>query len=979
MFSTKATVAVVAARPLAGLQQNPPEIDLFFARPEEMELDPALEFVMVEERTGFYEADRHTLLALQKMMSEPFPLAEHLVNTQATVTAPAYIQQQPRADMTSVLRNNKHESYENVDMLKGWPRQPSSDLDTSQLAALQRILTKRLSIIQGPPGTGKTHVSVEAIRVMLANRKPNDPPIIIACQTNHAVDQILRYIANFEPDFIRLGGRSKDKDIIKKRTLYEVKQLTSENPLAGCLKPNARRKMKQLEKDFALVLSPLKPEKTPLDFRVLEKLGLLSQKQANTLEEGASQWVQDQRSNLNEARSSPFNVWLGKTLVTVPQKQLPEEFGFDYEEADLAFEQLRELEAENLAKDDEDFETLSGITFPLADNFTCCKVTGMTEAKVKEALKQQDMWKMPEGVRGAVYRYLQSEAKKHILAGFREKARIYNEQAAHRRTGQWEENETILKNQKIIGMTTTGFSKYRGLIAALQPKIVLIEEAAETLEAPVAVACSPSLQHLILVGDHKQLRPHCHVKAHEDNPYYFDISLFERMINNKIEFDMLIKQRRMIPEIRRILYPIYGNLIKDHASVLDPEKRPNVPGMGGVNSFFFTHQWPEQRDDHMSAFNPNEAEMIVGFVEYLVYNGMDTNDITVLTFYNGQRKRVLSELRLAVSLTGRKFNVVTVDSYQGEENKIVLLSLVRSNDKGQVGFLSIDNRVCVALSRAQCGFYIFGNGMLLYNHSTWKKVIEIIAGDKRRRERPLIEPICRLAEALPLRCANHNKETQVGEPSDWQKITGGCTEKCTGVLPCGHSCELNCHPFGHDVINCRQPCGKVLPCGHGKCANGCGEVCSCKTCSKAKAPAQITNVPHTAFDGQERLNSQASSSSESWKSYAQEEPGRYASAVASASSSSQRSSPQKDVSAAKLLDFGESEEIVTNGVKKLSFGLDGRASLLGSNRSVSESEEKGMGGGMRKKWTETLRADTPVVVEEEEEVEDWSKEDSLLD
>ncbi|KAK4988270.1 hypothetical protein LTR28_001751, partial [Elasticomyces elasticus] len=70
MFQTKAVVAVVAARPLAAVQQNPPEIDLFFARPEELELDPSQEWVMLEERTGYYEAERHTLLALQKMMKE---------------------------------------------------------------------------------------------------------------------------------------------------------------------------------------------------------------------------------------------------------------------------------------------------------------------------------------------------------------------------------------------------------------------------------------------------------------------------------------------------------------------------------------------------------------------------------------------------------------------------------------------------------------------------------------------------------------------------------------------------------------------------------------------------------------------------------------------------------------------------------------------------------------------------------------------
>lgn len=71
MFKSKAVVATVAARPLAALNQDPPEIDLFIARAEELEVDPATEWVMVEDRGGLYEAHRHTMLALQKMMREP--------------------------------------------------------------------------------------------------------------------------------------------------------------------------------------------------------------------------------------------------------------------------------------------------------------------------------------------------------------------------------------------------------------------------------------------------------------------------------------------------------------------------------------------------------------------------------------------------------------------------------------------------------------------------------------------------------------------------------------------------------------------------------------------------------------------------------------------------------------------------------------------------------------------------------------------
>ena len=72
MFKKKAVVATVAARPLSALEHDPPEVDLFIARAEELEIDPAVEWVMVEDRRGLYEAHRHTMLALQKMMREEY-------------------------------------------------------------------------------------------------------------------------------------------------------------------------------------------------------------------------------------------------------------------------------------------------------------------------------------------------------------------------------------------------------------------------------------------------------------------------------------------------------------------------------------------------------------------------------------------------------------------------------------------------------------------------------------------------------------------------------------------------------------------------------------------------------------------------------------------------------------------------------------------------------------------------------------------
>ena len=56
-----------------------------------------------------------------------------------------------------------------------------------------------------------------------------------------------------------------------------------------------------------------------------------------------------------------------------------------------------------------------------------------------------------------------------------------------------------------------------------------------------------------------------------------------------------------------------------------------------------------------------------------------------------------------------KIKVQTVDNYQGEENEIVIVSLVRSNNNGKIGFVNMENRINVALSRARVGLYVFGN------------------------------------------------------------------------------------------------------------------------------------------------------------------------------------------------------------------------------------------------------------------------------
>lgn len=125
-------------------------------------------------------------------------MAEHICSLQSTVEPPEYTKERPVLDIGLGLSKGDEEDFENrVNILNSWPQLPTGDLDDTQWVALQQILTKRLSIIQGPPGTGKTFVSVVALKIMLSNMKTSDPPIFIAAQTNHALDQLLTHISSF--------------------------------------------------------------------------------------------------------------------------------------------------------------------------------------------------------------------------------------------------------------------------------------------------------------------------------------------------------------------------------------------------------------------------------------------------------------------------------------------------------------------------------------------------------------------------------------------------------------------------------------------------------------------------------------------------------------------------------------------------------------------------------------------------------------
>jgi hypothetical protein len=178
----------------------------------------------------------------------------------------------------------------------------------------------------------------------------------------------------------------------------------------------------------------------------------------------------------------------------------------------------------------------------------------------------------------------------------------------------------------------------------------------------------------------------------------------------------------------------------------------------------------------------------------------------------------------------RPFNVFTVDSYQGEENDIILLSLVRSNKQNLIGFLDSKNRLVVALSRARRGLYLFGNSTTL---AAAESDEDIVGRDPLWG--PLVLHMTRQRRfnvdgGLPVTCSKHGKITRLYEARHFdQVLAGGCDQPCGGVLPCGHPCEVHCHPADHTQISCKAACVRVLTCGH-KCSKNCTAKCYCDAC-----------------------------------------------------------------------------------------------------------------------------------------------------
>ena len=246
--------------------------------------------------------------------------------------------------------------------------------------------------------------------------------------------------------------------------------------------------------------------------------------------------------------------------------------------------------------------------------------------------------------------------------------------------------------------------------------------------------------------------------------------------------------------------------------------------------------------------------MTTALVEYLVNtNEYDFGDIAVLTPYNGQlaalRQRLASTCRIWLCQADKEnlekmglltpeqmespkktetsmsnlLRLATVDNFQGEEAKVVLLSTVRSNAEDRVGFLKTSNRINVGCSRARDGFYIIGNAGLMRNVDMWNEIVTLL------EERSMI------GNRFKLQCHRHPFISQYISSPQQFLTARKCPAKCQDTLACGHKCLQPCHaPSLHERLICTECCEQACEsCGQ-QFTRLCGEpLGECKACVKA--------------------------------------------------------------------------------------------------------------------------------------------------
>lgn len=322
-------------------------------------------------------------------------------------------------------------------------------------------------------------------------------------------------------------------------------------------------------------------------------------------------------------------------------------------------------------------------------------------------------------------------------------------------------NSELFGEARVIACTLVG-SAHR-LLEGMKFGTLFIDEAAQALEAACWIPMKRA-SRVILAGDHCQLPPT--VKSIAALRAGLGKTLMERIAENKPEVVTLLKiQYRMNDEIMRFSSDwFYGGKVESapqikYRSVLDydhpitwidtsnEENQITIEGEDAPedsaatsSSVSATNQNSELNfkeqfvGESFGRINKAEAELtLLTLAEYFTKIGKqrvlsESIDVGIISPYRAQvqyLKKLIKKYEFFKPYR-RLISVNTVDGFQGQERDVILISLVRSNDEGQIGFLKDLRRMNVAMTRARMKLIILGNKDTMTKHPFYKKLWEYV-------------------------------------------------------------------------------------------------------------------------------------------------------------------------------------------------------------------------------------------------------------
>jgi predicted DNA helicase len=233
-------------------------------------------------------------------------------------------------------------------------------------------------------------------------------------------------------------------------------------------------------------------------------------------------------------------------------------------------------------------------------------------------------------------------------------------------------------------------------------------------------------ERLALAGDHCQLPPT--VLSNEAARGGFNISMMERILNFAPDglSKLLSVQYRMHQDIMSFSSDIfYDGLLQADEAVRTAllvdmphvsESPLTVTPIHFIDTAGASYD-EEPEPDGESRLNPLEAELVVKKVNELLAHGVAPEHIAVISPYSAQVKLLRQKLNHGIEID-------SVDGFQGREKEVAIVSLVRSNPEGEVGFLADTRRMNVALTRAKRKLIVIGDSATITAHPFYEKMVK---------------------------------------------------------------------------------------------------------------------------------------------------------------------------------------------------------------------------------------------------------------